>query len=76
MKLLVVFFTSPFESCASVFSIFFVCVDHFLTVLVWADCFSTSGLVTTASFSLFLEKIFYVGTLVLFVSLGRKLKFC
>jgi hypothetical protein len=70
------FLNSLFEACAFVFFVFFVCVDQVSTVLVWADCFSTSGLVTTGSFILFLDKIFFGGTLVAFVSLGLKIYFC
>jgi hypothetical protein len=72
----VVFSISLVVACASLFYVFLVCVALVSTVLVRAACVSTSGLVTTASFALFLDKIFFGGTLVVFVSLGLKLYFC
>jgi len=60
-------------ACASLFSTFLVCISLVSTFLVRATCVSTSGLVRTASFSLFLDKIFFVGTLVGFISPGLKL---
>jgi hypothetical protein len=71
-----VFFSiSLVGSCASIFSVFLVCVALVSTVLVWVAYVSTNGLVTTALFALFLNKIFFNGTFVGFVSLGIKLYF-
>jgi hypothetical protein len=72
----VFFSTSLFEACASIVYVFLVCVSLVSTIFVRATCFSIRGLVTTSSLSLFLDRIFLGGTLVVLVSLGLKLYFC
>jgi hypothetical protein len=66
------FLISLAGACAFIFSSVLVCVSLVSTGFVRATCVSTSGLVTTASFALFLDKIFFGGTFVGFFSLGLK----
>jgi hypothetical protein len=73
LKPLVVFSISLVGACASILSILLVCVSLVSTVFVWETCVSTRGLVTTTSFALFLDKIFFGGTFVGFVYLGLKI---